>query len=167
VKARLDCAERHVRLDGDALQWHVLEEAQRDDLTLTGWQTVDRLAQTGCLFHIHHVLEWVGRTIADMLRCGLDGGRDPPPGAGRAGNRDPSRDPSHPRSESAIAAVSGKGAIGPDKRILRSVLRLIRIPKHAQAHANHCARFALDQQPVYVPVASQHGVDECSIVHNS
>ena len=41
MQARFDCAERDVRLDGDPLKRHVLEEPERDDLTLIGWKSVD------------------------------------------------------------------------------------------------------------------------------
>lgn len=166
MKARLDCAERHLCLARDALERHVLEEAQRDDLALIVWQTVDRVAQPCGLLHVHDACEWVGRPIADKVRCGVDVCRCVPTGAGRAGNRDAPRNAPDPRPKGAVATVAGEGAEGLDERILGCVLRLIGIPQHTQAHADHGARLALDEHSVHVPVARQHGVDECSIVND-
>lgn len=166
MKARLDCAERHVGLGRDALEGHVVEEAQRDDLALIFWKALDRVTQPGRLLHVDDVLERVSRPVTDQISRGFDIGRDPTAGAGRPGNCDAPRDAPDPCSKGAIPAVAREGAEGLDERILGGVLSLICIAQHPHARPDHGTRFALDKQPVGVPVARQHGVDECSIVRH-
>lgn len=165
METRLDRAERHVGFHGDALERHVLEEAQRDDLTLVGWQALDGSAQPAGVFVLHHVAQWIGAFVTHQVHGGRDVGRLMAASGLRSGHGRAPRDAPHPRSKRAIATVPGKGAESLDERVLSCILRLIGIAQHLQAHADHGARLAFDQQPVRIAIAGQHGIDQCSVVH--
>jgi hypothetical protein len=164
MEPRLDRADGRASVCRDAVEWHVLIEAQRNNLSLIGWKIVNGSTQSLCVLEIHETPFRI-RVLLRRLHfdcrvrpcCSLLGDRCTSDGQ-------PAGDPADPRAECAVPAVAREGPIRLYKSLLGNVLGLVGVAQNLCAESDHSARLALNQRPIGLAVARKHRVYELSIV---
>jgi hypothetical protein len=161
----LDRADGTACLSRNLVEAQVAEEPEGDDLSIRLVEPRDRRPDTRGAFGTQRADRRV-RATGHVDSGGRIGRVDPAHLAAtlRSTNGDPDRDARDPGAEGSLAAPAGEAAEGSHERLLRGILGLVEIPEDAVAGADDRGRFAIDEEPERIAIASQDSLDSGAFI---